>query len=394
MAKVKNVVLGGKSKHQYSSVAFLLSKPVPVNKIYTFEESGCRWEVELEKGGTMATARADSILRKATILSRGHGFIQKALDLLSIQNIAQLILKSPEDNHVVLFHENGKLTMQHVDILSFGVNVSTKVTKRKRNGTIIPTSPRPEPSWHEAFRYYRLSQISKDLFEAYRNLYLSFESLLNFIYCKRAGEKEIDWLTKALTEANSRIDLGELEAFRPCPINAFINNQYKGVRLKLFHAKTNIILPHNELSLEEVDEAYKKLLLIWHKVASEYLNTTEHSTGGLTQAGFMNMVSPFKNSTLVYTDDSTPFSKEDTLASPLGRPVYNFTYNNYLGETGLFEAAFNGIIKLDEVTVQVPIYRICTMMGNMLAAVSIISDGLTVEDIDVFESKHYVKLIK
>jgi hypothetical protein len=45
-------------------------------------------------------------------------------------------------------------------------------------GNIIPPPPRPPATWHESMRYFRLAQVTDDLFDAYRNLYLALVSLL------------------------------------------------------------------------------------------------------------------------------------------------------------------------------------------------------------------------
>jgi len=277
------------------------------------------------------------------------------------------------------------------EIHPFYFTVYTKLTVRDKNGNVKHSTPEKEPLWHESYRYYRFSQISKDLFEAYRNLYLALESLLNYI-CPKQQENEREWLKNALSQVNLKVDLGK-HLNGSCPIEEFIRTQYLGVRVKLFHAKSNIILPHDELSMRDVDEAYKQLILIWHDVALEYINAPGIQGGGLTEAGFRRMVSPFKNFQLVYTDDDKPFSRDDTEASPSGRIVYPFNYNEYLGEIGKFEIAYSGSINLNKDKITIPVYRICTMIEQKLAAVSFISDGLIVEDVDIFESIQHFRVI-
>ena len=64
-----------------------------------------------------------------------------------------------------------------------------------------------------ALRFYRLAQNTDDLYEAYRNAYLCFESLLNDIHpipLKKNGKPakgERDWFKDALKVVNSKIQL-------------------------------------------------------------------------------------------------------------------------------------------------------------------------------------------
>src|SRR5664279_4158410 len=80
---------------------------------------------------------------------------------------------------------------------------------RDAQGNIIPPPPR-STFWHESFRYYRLSQTTDDLFDAYRNVYLALESVLSTISPQkvnaatgRIAEQEGQWFERALTDAGN-----------------------------------------------------------------------------------------------------------------------------------------------------------------------------------------------
>ena len=102
-------------------------------------------------------------------------------------------------------------------------------------GTLVgggpPPSPPPSPVHHPALRFYRLSQASDDLFDAYRNAYLSLECLVSGESAKGNRESELEWLIRV---ANSR--------FAPAipvgmDIELTLREIYKTGRLPLFHAK-------------------------------------------------------------------------------------------------------------------------------------------------------------
>ncbi len=53
------------------------------------------------------------------------------------------------------------------------------------DGNLVPPVPTPPLAWHESLRYFRLSQTTDDLFDAYRNAYLALESILSSIAPQR-----------------------------------------------------------------------------------------------------------------------------------------------------------------------------------------------------------------
>jgi hypothetical protein len=98
---------------------------------------------------------------------------------------------------------------------------------------------------HPSLRYYRISQLSDDLFDAYRNAYLCLECLVSdeSPMCKKGKdrESEIAWLKRVLG--------GPLSApLQDLDVNEFVNEIYDVGRNPLFHAKSNetSYSPHGE----------------------------------------------------------------------------------------------------------------------------------------------------
>jgi hypothetical protein len=97
---------------------------------------------------------------------------------------------------------------------------------------------RVQPRHHIAFRYYRLAQTTDDLFDAYRNMYLAFELLLSSQHPVSKGEREIDWLRRALGGAAPVIQLAGLGVnVGNDPVASILDVVYRDARLPLFHAK-------------------------------------------------------------------------------------------------------------------------------------------------------------
>jgi hypothetical protein len=84
---------------------------------------------------------------------------------------------------------------------------------------------------HPALRFYRLANVSADLFDAFRNAYLALECLASDATTKGASESELNWLKRALA--------GPLLAgLPPCLIGSgTVDDIYRHGRLPTFHAK-------------------------------------------------------------------------------------------------------------------------------------------------------------
>src|ERR1035438_2591717 len=117
-------------------------------------------------------------------------------------------------------------------------------------------------------RYFRLSQTTQDLFDAYRNLYLAVESLLSKIVPpipsgSGKAEPEGRWLRRALEVIHpSIIDFAAyLLHSSSDPVSDIFDDLYVDTRTKLFHSKPdrNNLLPHAADGREAVLESFQRL---------------------------------------------------------------------------------------------------------------------------------------
>jgi hypothetical protein len=89
---------------------------------------------------------------------------------------------------------------------------------------------RPVPH-HPSFRFWRLSRLADDLFDAYRNAFLALECLVSDASPKQPRESELNWIKRVLRDP--------LSAGLPpgMDVDATVEELYKVGRLPLFHAK-------------------------------------------------------------------------------------------------------------------------------------------------------------
>lgn len=392
MAFVGDVFLAGKDLYNGDykcGIAYTLSEKSPISKKLEFEHQN--WEVELLSGSIYVVARTKNKVDYNELQTLGFSLIQKALDVVSVTGYLSATLSSPAISSIGIYHKDNKLILFVYDLTHMPMSGEIEITRTDLNGNIIPKPVQADPIWNESFRYYRLSQCSNDQFEAYRNLFLAFEALLNSICPKSSSEGEAKWLERALTQVNQGGCLSEFNVSNKTnPVKYIIRSQYKDIRCKLQHAKfPNAQLPHSKLSPSSVKQAYVELTRIWRKIASVYLHVSNKSSMTFTYIGFKIMMDRFfdKEVTISFTSDDSLPEKDGSQVSPKGLSVYKFDSSNYLGEVelGIVRVLSNESVTQSTDKYKFPIYRICIGESDKPIGVSYIEEGLKVSGVDAWE---------
>jgi hypothetical protein len=275
------------------------------------------------------------------------------------------------------------------------MSVAVRVTDV--DGNTVPAEPEPAPVWIPAMRFYRHSQSSRDLYDAYRSLWLGFETLLDSICAKLERERERDWLLRAISHVASMADLRSLVPSTCKHIAAYIvGTQYDHIRCRLFHSKPSKTKSPLDLpNPEDVSSAYESLIRIWRTIASQCLGVRPGASGAMTYAGFKIMLdNTLQDKLTAYvTDDPSPVTKEDTRVSPLDHPVYPFEKLTYLSETSPGRVSFVASQGLHGAMAPHTVRRICSMAGNVLLTASTISDALELSGADCVESYQSIRLV-
>lgn len=226
-------------------------------------------------------------------------------------------MKDPEDEYIVWWPEGtGALTIRIVSItnLTFGIRMSGIKVSRAGEENPAPDPP-ATPDWHPSFRYFRLSQASDDLFDAYRNAYLALEAVLSDITPQKLHpsgrrESERDWLTRALIEAK----------LATAGDGALADELYRGVRASLSHAKSgrDLLLPYDNAERDKVLVSLHRIVSLYLQVAAARLEVTRHG-GAVTEAGWRRMLTPIIEDVVVSaSDDESPWDKAETKLAPAG----------------------------------------------------------------------------
>jgi len=166
-------------------------------------------------------------------------------------------------------------------------------------------------AWHESMRYFRMSQTTADLFDAFRNLYLALESVLSHIAPVRLrsngrpAEGEGEWTRRALAAANAALQghnaAMSLASYAPSPVSGdavgdIYAELYSSVRTAIFHAKQGRVfaLPQDQRDRAQVEDALGRYASMYTDLA-EVVFGARFLRSGLAPAGFAAMATIVDN---------------------------------------------------------------------------------------------------
>lgn len=270
--------------------------------------------------------------------NQGSSIIQDALDMISMTGHGDLITRDANDEFLAWWKSSGKRIFVIVSTATFSLKVGPiRVSVKDRNGNIVPQE-KIIPKHHIGFRFFRLAQVSDDLYDAYRNMYLALECLLSSKSPKERGQKEIDWLRRSLSSVSDELSLhGLLPKECDNPINNIIDTIYIGARLPLFHAKegNDYFAPDNSRSeREKVSIALDMLTKIVIRMAEKWFSARRIIGSANLRIIEQQYSTELANTKFVFTDNPNfsliePISSDTIVNGVAFEAVYN---NNFLGD--------------------------------------------------------------
>lgn len=233
MARLGQMQLVGTNGTADSGLGLLLARPPEVTRSLGHGVGNCQIMAGLPLV-VCSFPGADSHLDTLRI---GTDLIQEGLDLLSMMGGPDLVTRDAQDEYFAWWNNGGKRTISVASTVTLTFSVPPVTFEvRDASGNVVPPTP-VTSRHHPGFRFYRLSQASDDLFDAFRNMYLAFELLLSAKHPK-GKEKEIEWLRRSLTSAAPDLRLASLApSGHPAPVDYIVQEIYTNARLPLFHAK-------------------------------------------------------------------------------------------------------------------------------------------------------------
>lgn len=375
------------------AVAFSLAKTPHRGRIHRFPVEG--WEIELRSGSEFVVARTGRALARSALIDAAIDHTLRALDLSSVEDGEHLVIAKPADDHIALELAGGRRIVRVHALVDVPVNMDLSITVTRADGTVEPQPVSPELAWAPAFRFHRLSQSSGDLFDAYRNLFLGLEALLDQVFPKTRKEGEKQWLLRSVAAAGARVDLASIA--RPGvadPVQDLVDRIY-GIRVQLFRAKIGrALIPDDRVSYTEVAQAYPALLQLWTEIVRGWLSL-KRGGGVITHQGFRLMIErSYSSVNIAVTADDSPAFAEETSSSPCGLPVAILGDPVRLAEVqpgrmGLFGSTDISALPVDQMVGRI---IILSPQGTPYM-INSIKGGLTLHGADRFETVSIMRLV-
>jgi hypothetical protein len=170
-------------------------------------------EVETRPGVAAVVVRGLHASDAVSALDVAPEYANRALDIMGIRGKRSMALDDVAVTNVTWWNNGSELVARLLATSSMSVSLSATAEVRDASGNLVPPPPTSSPTWHESMRYFRMSQTTDDLFDAFRNIYLALESVLSHIAPVRmrpngrSDEGEGQWLKRALNVAVQTVDL-------------------------------------------------------------------------------------------------------------------------------------------------------------------------------------------
>lgn len=400
MAYIGRIYLAGGEGHPNtgeiynSGICFFLNKTPKKSDISTTLSEN--WEIEINESQNQIFARSKNIYSYKEIIAQGFECCQKFLDMKSVIQHESYLIEKPEFEYIIVYNVDGSFLLRDVSKadLVMGVECSFKVSDKDGNEKASPRED--DPKWRQAFRYYRLSQTDTDCYNAYRNLFLSFESLIDGIY-PYAKEGEKNWLKESIRKIQTKFPLDPFvpAQYATSPADYIIEEQYVKIRCGLFHAKDrDIIIPQAEPNSSAIIEAYQYLLPIWRHILTNFANV-HVGEGVITQAGFSDLMNGFGGiiKRFVASNDGTPDKNDDNKISPENCSVFIGDELGFNADYGQGLALFYGIISSDRIPENEYLNRFGFENENELLLSNYRKDGINPKGTKQAESHQIIRLI-
>jgi len=390
MAAVHNIPLDQSQAGLVSgAVAFQLTSKSRADRLVRIDSV---WEVELRRECAVIVARTLSSFSPDNLLDDGIDATHRALDLLSVETQEHLSTRAPASHYIMFSRDTVPTVLRHCDVCDFPIEVSVGIEVRRADGTIETQPIPPTASWTPSFRFYRLAQSSPDLFDAYRNMFLALEALLDKLFPKLQREGEKAWLRRSATSASSA-NLSSLARPGMTSAEQIVDYLYD-VRIQLFHAKTGrTLIPNERVSYTAVANAYPILVGLWTEIVRAYL-FTGRGVGIVTRQGFkLMMEKAFHVATLAVSSDQTPPNASDASVSPLGQAFAALAEGQELRETRAGYMCLRAGATVASLPTGQSIGRIAVLIGEQVVLASGIEGGLTLGGVDVFETQLTLRLV-
>ena len=344
------------------------------------------WTIEVRAGSEIVVARGEGGATYEEARDDALAAANKGLDFLCLRGARPMAIRHAGTEHIVWWSDDSQSVIRLLSIPTLTLHVG-KVTVT--GGT--PVVP-PSPQWQESARYFRLSQLTDDLFDSFRNVYLALESILDHLAPQRTSpplEREGVWFRRALTEAGKIVSLaGHAPKAAPDPVEALYDELYLSTRNLVFHAKSAraYLLPHSSPQRRAVEATTRRAAYLYLALAEKVIHLRPPGSGWFAGAWRMQVESLAPRLGIVVTNDPAPFSADDIAINPSGGELVELSVSRASEHDRPFEHAFLGVGPGTEVAKLGQVTRVCSTVDGEPHSAGIPEGAFLVSDVDRFEA--------
>ena len=146
-------------------------------------------EVEVRRGVPAVVVRGISAADHESVLLQGPELANRALDILAMAGMATMALADAWSCHAAWWPTPRATVIRIWCSAARTLKTEGSAVVHDPDGTVRSPETGTTPQWHESMRYLRMSETTDDLFDAFRNVYLALESLLNRLQPRTPARK-------------------------------------------------------------------------------------------------------------------------------------------------------------------------------------------------------------
>ncbi len=288
-----------------------------------------RWAIDVVKGSKVVVARSGYRGDSVAAFDEALVAANRGLDMFAAMSTDRHLIENADEEHLVWWPDastGGLRLAVRAEVVTEARAGTLVLTTFDEHGKPIPPTPGPALRWHPSYRYFRVSQTTLDLHDAYRNGFLALESLLDFI-TPQGREGEGEWFRRAMAAAEAQINLAsELLPYAASPLTDLCDELYAQGRTAVAHSKSSrtYLLPHDYVTRSQLLESLGRLHRFYLGLAAHVLGLRRG--GSYFAPAVLRAMDDVVGEHILYvTDDASPFEPNDSRPSPAGRPLIEMT---------------------------------------------------------------------
>jgi hypothetical protein len=139
--------------------------------------------VAVRAGSPSVTVKLRAAVSETNLRDVAWRIVQEALDIRAATHRMAMSTYRGDHEYALWTLGSSGYTLVIVDVVHSRWNMTASMTVSGSASSPSPPPPPPVPH-HPALRFYRLAQLSDDLFDAYRNAYLALECIVSDVSSK------------------------------------------------------------------------------------------------------------------------------------------------------------------------------------------------------------------